>query len=160
MAKFVAHLLATAALWVQSQTSLKIQKWATFQQRSGQHTQSRQKNIEEPPLQPFKRKSSYRYIRICLFRPAFLSLVALWFDTDLIDKGFCYYFFILGENIKQFKIILAEQKLCFGGISFTAIMRLEAECVRIFLGEDEVSVSLSSSSTNHTDHVRHFFSNS
>ncbi len=44
------------------------------------------------------------------------------------------------------------------GISFTAIMTLEAECVRIFLGEDEVSVSLSSSSTNHTDHVRHFFS--
>ncbi len=66
--------------------------------------------------------------------------------------------------IKKNYFKLAKGKLCFGrrlvGISYTAIMTQEAEFVRIFLGEDEVSVSLSSSSTNHTDHVRHFFFNS
>jgi len=122
--------------------------------------------IPVPPrrtFKPFERKSSY--IITCHFLPAFLSLLALWLDPDLIDKGFCYYSFILGKSIKKFKIKLAVRKLCFarrlvGVISYTAIMTLEAECVRTFLGEDEVSVSLSSSSTNHTDHVSHFFPNS
>jgi hypothetical protein len=43
IAKLVARLLATTALWVRIQTSSETQKWAT-KQRSAQHTLFRLKN--------------------------------------------------------------------------------------------------------------------
>jgi hypothetical protein len=44
LVKLVARLLATAALWVRIQASLKNAKWATYsKRRSGQHTLARQK---------------------------------------------------------------------------------------------------------------------
>jgi hypothetical protein len=46
VAKLLAHLLATAALWVRIQTCIKYTKWAKMQ-RSGQHTITRQKNIQK-----------------------------------------------------------------------------------------------------------------
>ncbi len=42
MAKLVAHLLATAALWVRIQTSLEKLNWL-HKQRSGKHTLARKK---------------------------------------------------------------------------------------------------------------------
>jgi hypothetical protein len=44
-----ARLLATAALWVRIETSLKI-KNGRYKQRSGQHTLARQKNIHKKKL--------------------------------------------------------------------------------------------------------------
>jgi hypothetical protein len=42
VAKLVVRLLATAALWIQVKTSLKIQNGRNMQ-KSGQHTKARQK---------------------------------------------------------------------------------------------------------------------
>jgi hypothetical protein len=46
LAKMVTRLLATAALWVQIQTSLKITKWE-YKHRSGKHTLARQKSMQK-----------------------------------------------------------------------------------------------------------------
>jgi hypothetical protein len=47
MAKLLARLLATAALWVRiQQTYLKNTK-GRHKQKNGQHTQARQKNIQK-----------------------------------------------------------------------------------------------------------------
>ena len=46
MAKFVAHLLATAALWVRIQASLKNTKWATLAKEWPTHS-SPPKNIQK-----------------------------------------------------------------------------------------------------------------
>ncbi len=48
MAKLLARLLATAALWVRIQTSLKNTNGRN-KQRSGQYTLARQKNIQKKP---------------------------------------------------------------------------------------------------------------
>jgi hypothetical protein len=61
VAKLVARPLATAALWVRIQTSLKNAKLAT--QRSGQNTLARQKNLQKKlklltdPMLLFSKKS-------------------------------------------------------------------------------------------------------
>ncbi len=44
VAKLVARLLATGALWVRIQTSLKKYKMGDISKRNGQHTLVRQKN--------------------------------------------------------------------------------------------------------------------
>ncbi len=46
VAKLVSRLLATAALWVLIQTSLKIQN-GPHKHRNGQHTLVRQKNLQK-----------------------------------------------------------------------------------------------------------------
>ncbi len=47
MAKLVARLLATAALWVRIQTSLKKYKLCDISKGLAQHTQAHQKNIQK-----------------------------------------------------------------------------------------------------------------
>jgi hypothetical protein len=67
MAKLVARLLATAALWVRIQTSLKQKTKRRHKQRSAQHILARQKDFQKKFLlififHPCKRFHSGIYI--------------------------------------------------------------------------------------------------
>ena len=61
VAKMVARLAATAALWVRIQTSLKNKiKTSDISERSDQHT------LVTPPLPPKKTRSERKYLPINL----------------------------------------------------------------------------------------------